>query len=349
MFTIRHLILALAALGLGSANAQQTRFQQEAALGIAGQNVQRAWVSAVTGDRLTYYTTAAAVESRQAKLSDVELLWLMEPKEYTAAMALYQARDYTAALKAFNQVRATYRPLATLANNHSALAAYYALECLRKTDQFSALAKALKDFKANERDSLTRPFQRTQLQLDELWVMLDASDWPQIEQTATTLLGKPLPGFQRAQAAYCLGLALENQQREDEALDAYNVALTADTGASESVARRATIHALQIYLSRDGVAELRNNYPPAEGEKNVAGLADLQAAGALAVVYDLGAGGADPLPGELADLAQYAPEKDQLQSSGDEAPEVPGEDSEGSAEDDPATEGDADTQAAPEE
>ena len=111
-----------------------------------------------------------------------------------------------------------------------------------------------------------------------------------------------LPEDQRVQIAYCQGLALENLGRPDEALISYNIAMTADAGASEEITRQAALRVLGIYQRDPEVLSAiksrktgKETIPPEAGAK-------LAAAEAMASLFQRSLGAGTPLPAGFRDF-----------------------------------------------
>ncbi len=298
--------LSLAALALSATVVHAQRFQQEAVLIYHQDKVERVWIGDANKAQILYYETEKGVDSKKLAISKPQSIWLMEPPAYTAALEDFQGRRYEQALEGFRAVREEYKNLIELPDNHSSLAAFYAMECLRKLERFDELAKAREEFQPDDRESLTRSYQQTQLELYPMWEALNAKSWDRLEGIARTHLDKKLPGNQRAQVGYALGVALEGQKRPFEALDSYNLAITADAGGSEVVAANAAERAMRLYLEDENVKAAKRLHGTPEEAPGSTGAARLREAGALSKLYQATLGGGRTLPPELAELSKYA-------------------------------------------
>src|SRR5690606_33937986 len=107
-----------------------------------------------------------------------------------------------------------------------------------------ALVKGLEGFDAS---ALTRENDRRQVELYAMWEAAQAKSWDRLERICRERIEQRLPGYQRAQVGYCLGLALEAKGEIIPAIQAYNIAMTADSGASAALARSAAVGALRLY------------------------------------------------------------------------------------------------------
>ncbi len=142
---MRPLFTTTIAVALASQLVQaQDRFQQEAYLIFKGIIAKQVWISKSDDKSVTYYGTFKAVDSETLALADLDTVWLVEPTEYSKAMELFQGRKYEEAQQAFADVRKKFKPLASLPDNHSSLAAFYELESLRKLNKIGKLAETLK-------------------------------------------------------------------------------------------------------------------------------------------------------------------------------------------------------------
>ena len=229
-------------------------------------------------------------------LKDGAAVFVSEPRDFAEAMDFYQARKYAEARVRFVALKERYRPIEGLVDSVSTLAAFHEMECLRKEGDLDGLAAALQKF---TKGPLSREYQARQLELYVFWDAVRTKSWERLEVLTNERANMRLPGDQRAQIAYCQGLALENLQRPDEALISYNIAITADAGASEEITRQAALRILAIYHNDP---EVRAAIKQRDGDKEtVAPRAARKLAEAVAVAQlfqgSLGAG--SPLPPEL--------------------------------------------------
>ena len=215
---------------------------------------------------------------------------------FTAAMDLYQGRKYLEAKAAFAQI--TKLPKA--APETAMLAAFYELECQRKLGDLDGLAKALRKFVKNPALGGER---LRQLEIDALWEAARTKSWDKLDSLANARVLERLTGDQRAQVAYCHGLALENLARPQEALNAYNTAMTADAGASEEIARQAALGVLRIHLA-DAEVQAAPTGPP-EATRESPGVSRLKEAAAVAALYELNLGAGTPLPAEFKKFLKH--------------------------------------------
>lgn len=108
-----------------------------------------------------------------------------------------------------------------------------------------------------------------------------------------------LPGDQRAQIAYCQGLALENLQRPDEALISYNIAITADAGASVEITRQAALRILGIYQRDPQVIRALKTRAGGKETASPEAVAMLASAEAMANLFQNSLGAGLSLPSEF--------------------------------------------------
>ena len=217
-----------------------------------------------------------------------------DSKEFRNAMNLYQGRKYQEAKAAFVQIK--------IRRKSPSFAAFYELECLRKLGDLEGLARASATF---VKDSSLGGNRLRQLEINALWEQVRTKNWARLEQLAGSRGGEYLPGDQRAQVAFCLGLALENLNRPMEALNAYNTAMVADIGASEEVARPAALNVLRIYLADHEVQAAIANFGAPSGNQESAGNSRLREAAAVAALFELTLGAGTPLPAEFKGFLKY--------------------------------------------
>lgn len=293
----------LAAL-VAPAAAQQAPFQTEALLiGEDGQ-FQRVWITAATKTSVRYRETEQASDTKDTRISGFASIYLMEPREYTNAVDLFQARKYEEAKAAFAAIKERWKPISALRNNHHTLAAFHEMECMRKLGDYAGLAAALASF---DKNPLTRESQLRQVEFYAMWEALHAESWDRLEILARQKQELKLPGNLLAQAAYCHGRALEALERKTEALKAYNIAVTADTGSSEIVARDAAIGILRIHHANPDVQTAIKLWGTPDENPNSQGRFLLEEAASVAELYKISLGAGKPLPKEYEAFLRFKP------------------------------------------
>ena len=216
-----------------------------------------------------------------------------EPPEYSAAMDLYQARKYREAKAGFIKVKEEFQQLPPVANSAAVLAAFYEMECMRKLGALEELAATYPGF---PKQSLTRETQLRQIALYGLWDAVRTQNWVGVEAQAKEWANIRLPGDQRAQVAYCQGLALEGLRRPAEAVFAYQTAMTADSGASEEIARQAALRVLTIHAADPEVQAALRLGKSRNANENSKGSARLAEAAGVARLFEMSLGAGTPLP-----------------------------------------------------
>ncbi len=280
----------------------QNAFQTEAILTKSnGENFQ-AWILAATATGIRYKVTAVSTDFTDAKINDFSSIYLKEPQEFTASMDLFEARKYKEAQAKFAEIKDYYKPVAPLEDNHHTLAAFYEMECMRKQGDLEGLAAALQSF---VKAPLTRDVQIRQLDLYIMWDAVRSLAWDRVLLITAEQDEESLPGYQRAQVAYCRGLALQNTDRGTEALIAFNVAITADAGASEQIAQDAALAALQVYLADKEVKTAIEVWGTDDENKNSGGYTRLTEAAALANMYEKYLKVGKALPSDLKQFLKY--------------------------------------------
>lgn len=299
-------LCAVTFLAAGGARAQD-RFQQPAVLIYDAERYDDVWVGDANETTVLYFEREQAVNPERVERSKLQAVWLVEPRAYAEAIDLYQGRNYEEAREKFAEVRENYKKLIALPDNHSSLAAFFEMECLRKLERLDDLKEARDRFLPADRESLTRPHQLRQLELYNMWDAVRTADWGRLELICRERLEQKMPGYQRAQVGYCMGLALEGQQRPIEAINAYNIAMTADTGASEVITANAALNALRLYSEDELVQQAVRFKGTPDEDPNSAATARIQEAAALASLYELTLGGGSPLPEKFRYLLDHLP------------------------------------------
>jgi hypothetical protein len=286
-----------------TAAAQENIFLAHVLLVEKENNARReAWLVAATKTQIRYRETELAADTKDAIISDFRSIYIYEPRDYSTAMDLYQGRKYKEAKEMFAAVKARYKPILPMENSPAALATFYEIECLRKLGDLEGLAAALQSF---IKDPLTRETQLRQLELYVLWDSVRTKSWDRLEILAKERAETPLPADQRAQVAYCHGLALEGLSRPQEALLPYQTAITADAGASEEIARQAALRILAIHYADPEVKNAIKVWGTDHENKNSKGYSDLKEAAAVAKLFEMSLGAGTALPAEYKTFLKY--------------------------------------------
>lgn len=303
---MKHLILSLILPAL-TIPAFSQAFEVEAILSKPDDGgTFRAWVLAATKTHIRYKDNKLAGNFTDARITDFATVFIVEPPDYAAAIDLYEARKYKEAQEAFAAVKLRCKPLATMPDNFHTLAAFHEMECYRHLGDYEGLNNALKSFL---KEPLTRVNQLRQLDLYILWDAVRAEAWDRVLIIASERDEEVLPGYQRAQVAYCKGLALDKLERGREAIIEYSVAMTADSGASEILAQQAAIKTLGIYYKDPELKVAIKNWGTEDENKNSAGYVRLTEAAAIAKFYEKFLSLGKSLPAELKELTKYAAAK----------------------------------------
>ena len=276
-------ILLLLLLPVLSVSAIAQEFQLETIFSKAEGDNFRAWIIAATKTQVRYKATQISTDFIDARVSDFATIHLVDPPAYTAAVDLYEGRKYKEAKEKFTEFMVISKPIAGFKDNYYTLSAYYQMECMRKLGDYEGLQKALGSF---IKEPLTRDYQLRQLDLYVMWDALRTKSWDRLRIIATEREAETLPGDQRAQVAFCKGLALQNLDRGQEALIEYGIAVTADSGASEEITQDAALNALDIYAKDEAVKTAMANWGTKDENKNSPGYTRLLEASSLAVFYE---------------------------------------------------------------
>jgi hypothetical protein len=288
------------------ANAQQPQpFQQRAFLIFEGGESQEVWLTAASKDRVRFRETERGVDTKDLLISETEAIYIIEPREFSKAIDLYQARKYEEAKAAFAAIKVRQKPLETLEGNFSTLANFYELESMRRLGDLEGLAAGLESF---IKDPLTRENHLRQIEMYVFWDAVRSKSWARLDTLANERLKERLPGYQRAQIAYTHGLALEGLGKNTEALNAYNVALTADSAGSEDIARSAALNILRIHKADPEVQLAMKLWGTPDDNPNAQGRARLLEASSIAHLFQLGLGAGTSLPADFTEFLKYKAE-----------------------------------------
>lgn len=303
MNPIFKILLASTAVGIfAAAPAAADPLRVEAIIVPKEGNPIRAWIIAANRERIRYHETAVTTAVQEFAVSESNSVFFLEPRLFSEALHQYHARDYRAALASFAKIAEDYQAVRMLPDNPSSRAAFYEMECLRQLGEYSRLSQRLGAF---NRSGITREYELRQLELNLLWEAVGSEAWDRLEILVRQRADTRLPGYQRAQVAFCEALVHEKNDRQGQALNAYNVAMTADSGASEVLTRNSALAILRILQDDPEVKIARDLWGTPRERPNSAGYAKLLEAGAVARMFQAHLGSGAPLPAAFEDLIQY--------------------------------------------
>lgn len=283
--------------------AQQKKAPAIASVFIAAGSTENVYLLGADSTYYLYKENLNRPKTQKKKRSEVASLLMLEPKSYLGAIDLYEARKYADASIKFGEIAERYKAFKPIPDNVSTLAGFYQLECLRKQFKLKELKDAVSVYNAQ---SLVQKNLRRQVQIYKLWEAVEEKQWKRVEKLAKQWEKKKASNEQRAQIAYCLGLALENLQQNRAALNAYAVAMTIDYGNSQEITRRAAQNALRVYQSMPAVQNAMQQWGTSSANELSKGSRMLKEAVALVNLYtaiDLGGGMA--LPAEYKKFLKY--------------------------------------------
>lgn len=235
----------------------------------------------------TYRLNARALNIVRVGRPKLEAIYFYEPKIFSEAMTLYRGRNYAEAKKKFAECETAFKAVDTAPNNYGSLGGFYKMECSRRMKDFDALSSELEKFR---KKGLTRETHLEQIEVNAFWEAVRLKDWERLDRLAQAWRKRKVTGGQRAQIAYCHGLALENLAKKDpkrltEALNAYNRVLTADFTASTELVLDAANNALRIYDNDPQVKFAIKVWQTADENPNSAGHQRLLEANTLVKLY----------------------------------------------------------------
>jgi hypothetical protein len=279
-------------------------FKPDPAIPNSGPRKVDAWVVASTKSAFAYYeqTPQAGAQPVRANMADLQTLFIFEPQDYLEAVDLYEGRKYEQAKAALEKVSKKYAAITGVPNSPGVMAAYYHMECLRKLSDLEGLRQALQTFK---REDLTHKTHLQQLEIYLIWDAVRAKTWDKVAELAAARETEKLPADQRAQVAYCYGLALDAQGKTTESLLALQTAMTADAGDSEVVTRDAALKLMSVIVADAEVKEAIEAFQASGGKTLTKGYTKLLQGAAVAAMFEKHLGSGMPLPSSYKGLLTY--------------------------------------------
>lgn len=254
-----------------------------------------------------YKENPNSVTTVKAPIGAFSAIWQFEPADYTAAKNLFEARKYQEAKDAFIALQSRYKNYKYLDNSYYELSAFYEMECYRNLQDYETLAKKLELYQP---DKLTRPWQVQQTKLYRMYDALHKKDWARLDSLCQDYVqDKGITLSQRAQIAFCQGVAYEGLEKDNDALNAYATAMTADFTRSEGIVRNAALNSLRIFDKDKEIKIAKRLWGTDEEDKSSVGYRKLKEANALARLYDkAGLGGGVQLPAKYKEFQKFTSE-----------------------------------------
>jgi len=302
--------LKVALIGLGLSCSASTLSAQERTMisGILTDSNQKSQKVVLIGSNnkgfLFYKENPKSANTVRAKIDSYLGIWLFEPTDVRDAKNLFESRKYKEALNAFKKLQVTYGDFKYLNDSYYETAEYYEMECYRKLKDYKSLSAKLETYRP---DRLTRPGIVAQRKLYRMYDAVEKKDWPRLQTMCDdNIQGVDLTLGQRAQIAYCLGLAYEGQKNTNDALNAYATAMTADFNRSEVIVRESALRSLGILTADEEVKVAMELWKTPDEDKNSNGYRKLGEANALARLYDTaGLGFGVALPADYKKLQSF--------------------------------------------
>lgn len=261
----------------------------------------RVWIEQSDAKKITYRENPKSV-NRIAVSTREATAFLLTPPDYSAALALYENRNYAEAKTAFVAARDKYKFTSQLPGNFSVLSAFYEMECARKLGNYEEIETLFAKFKP---DTLLLKTHRTQLEINPIYNAIRSEDWPRLEILCSEWSDKKVTGSIRAQLEYAHGLALKGLGKPEEALNALNKALVADYAASEILVRKAALACFAIYTEHPDVQLARKLHGTPDENPNSTGASLLAEAAALVQMWDTALGRGEALPADYKAFLKF--------------------------------------------
>lgn len=311
----------------------------------ADGNVRSGYATKADSSGITlspYETGQGAALVPKAGISKVEF---QNPPDYEEALAAYTSGDFAKAEELFGKVVKDYEFMAPWEDGFAALSNYYLLESLRLQGKYQEVATAVDRMQnasrdVNRRVALSSRF-KAQLELYNAWGHVGKGYWKAlaklVENYETDAAGNEIKPTQKpvkkmrprevVQIHYLRGVAAENLDQKQNALNDYYRCFTLDNGAETRLSNDAMLGALRILKDWEDAEE---NYQI------------LKERHALAVIYKTTFGGGE-IPAEFSDFLTPPPappeEGEEAAAAPPEAKPKAGEAKEGEAKADDKKEG----------
>lgn len=173
------------------------------------------YITAATPKGIAYRDNPIAKLDRAVDRKKVRGLYFYRPTEFQNGIEAYNDGKFSVAKAAFSECKTKFAKIDKLPQNYSISAAFYEMECARRMRELGTLAKLQKAFRP---DTVVNENYLNQLQIYPFWELYHKASWDKLTQMYDKWKQKKLPGYQKAQLAYCYGSALKELGKKEEAV-----------------------------------------------------------------------------------------------------------------------------------
>lgn len=288
---------------------------------VADKAPQRVWLTAASEKAIEYKVTPESVDLKRLPRAKIDTIYFFEPESFSGAMTSFLNRDYKGAQEQFTGIREAFKKLEEIPGNFSSLAGFYEMECARKLGDYETLETLRGNFLP---EKLIREDHRNQYELYAMYKAIQGKSWTRLRRLADELLERDTDwtNSHLAQIYLGKGMALEGEKKTKSALNALNLAFTADFTASEEVVKEAVLACLRIYEADESVKLAKELFGTPDERPGSDGHQLLMEAASLARLWESALGGGEPLPKEYQNFLKYKPTVEAaVVSSKEEKPE----------------------------
>lgn len=292
---MKTIILSLAGAALLPAQTLAPAFLEQEG---RGSNI---WIEAASEKTIRYREKQNNLNRIDVPLRKVSVLFYTPP-EFSAALELFENRNYEEAKPAFVVAREKYKFTEDVPGNFSTLAGFYEIECARILGNYEEIETLFDKFKPGP---LLMETHKTQIELYPLYGAIRSEDWSRLNILCEEWGEKYVPGGLRAQIEYAHGLALQGLAQPENALIAFNKAMVADYGASSRLVRKAALACFGIYDQHPEVQLARKLHGTPDENPNSAGALLLAEAASLVEMWNTALGRGEALPDEYKAFLKF--------------------------------------------
>ncbi len=278
---------------------------QEAYMIMPDETFSTIYLESADEKRVAYRETRQSVDRKVIARSKYSSLYIFEPASFRQAMDDFRRFDYEKAIEGFKTVQEDYANLRDLPNNFASRAEFYECECLRLMGKYDEMVKLKATYRFK---NLLYTNEKRQLELYKFWEAVQNKSWQRLVTLGKEYMEKPLPGPEKAQVAYCYGLALGEMQQLNPALNALGMAVTADFNPHKEMSRMAMVRSLELlYADPDFQRELAA-WGTDDAIEGSSGQARILEAGRIAKYYNSIFVTGPKIDKKYSDLISYLPD-----------------------------------------
>ena len=263
------------------------------------------YIQLASNKGISFFEDTRTTKATTMALKDIDSIFFFRPKEFQEGLEFFNEGDFAKAKKSFISCKEKYAKMAPLSENYFSRAYFYEMECARRERKFDEVIKLEKGFRD---DVIKNENHLNQIKLYAFWKAYHQKDWKRLVQMERTWDGAKLPGYQKAQIAYCYGVGLEETGDVKGALIQFNSVLALSEFKEMELVLEAGTRIMDIHLADESVEDCLKSQATDDPDRKSKAFATLLEAASIARLWDKSVG-VKKLPTKYSKLVSIKPDR----------------------------------------